>query len=470
MESIWKQDIDIPGRPPFEGHKSVQAAVIGAGLAGILTAYFLQQAGVEVVVLEAKRIGSGQTGNTTAKITSQHGLCYERLIRTIGRQNARAYAMANEDAIRSYEKVIGKERIACRFEHLPSYLYTTKDTNTGVLGREAKAAVSLGIAAQYVEGRHLLELPFQAAGAVRFDGQAQFHPLEFLRCLADKLEVYENSEVLSVNGHMISTEKGTLHAEHIIFATHYPFTNVPGFYFLRMHQERSYVLGLSGADKLSGMYISMDDGGLSLRSAEDVLLLGGGNHRTGKRISDDLLLRVEEAGRDRSVSMVKGGVGYSYLRMQARRYYPGTEIIAQWSAQDCMPHDGIPFIGRYSKLRPYWYVVTGFKKWGMTSSMVAARIISDAVLDRENPYERVFGPQRFFFRASVRKLLMDIGESAVGLTKGLFAPKGMRCPHMGCRLVWNPVEESWDCPCHGSRFAEDGKLIDNPAQIDLKRG
>ena len=468
MESIWKQDTSIPARPSFEGHRSVQAAVIGAGLAGILTAYFLQQAGIETVVLEAKRIGSGQTGSTTAKITSQHGLIYERLIKDTGRENACAYAMANEAAIRSYEKLIGRERISCRFERMPAYLYTTEEANIKVLKTEAYAAASLGISAQYLEGTELKELPFPTAGAVRFDGQAQFHPLKFVRHLADKLEVYENSEVLSVKKHMIVLEKGTVHAEHIIFAAHYPFTNVPGFYFLRMHQERSYVLGLAGTDKLSGMYISMDDGGLSLRSAGDLLLLGGGNHRTGKDIPDDLLLQVEDAGRGREAGTVKEGVGYSYLRMQARRYYPDAQAAAQWSAQDCMPHDDIPFIGRYSKFRPYWYVATGFKKWGMTSSMVAAQLICDTVLGRENPYGQVFCPQRFFFRAAIGNLLVDIRESVTGLTKGLFSPKSRRCPHMGCRLVWNPVEETWDCPCHGSRFAEDGKLIDDPAQTDLK--
>lgn len=245
-----------------------------------------------------------------------------------------------------------------------------------------------------------------------------------------------------------------IEADNIIFATHYPFLNVPGFYFLRQHQERSYVVALEGQevpDKLSGIYYSVDQGGLSLRSASGKLLLGGGSHRTGKKVCYCEM------------------TGFFYLREQAKKYYPDAMETAYWAAQDCMPHDGISFIGRYSLFRPYWYVATGFHKWGMTSSMVSAMVISDMICGEQNPYEEVFTPQRLLIRAGIKNFCVDVGESVAGLTKGLFGKKEMRCRHLGCHLTWNEEEQSWDCPCHGSRFDKEGKLIDNPAQKHLEK-
>lgn len=150
-------------------------------------------------------------------------------------------------------------------------------------------------------------------------------------------------------------------------------------------------------------------------------------------------------------------------------HYPDSKECAVWSAQDCMPHDGIPFIGKYSIFRPYWYVATGFHKWGMTSSMVSAVIISNQICGIPDFYEKAFKPQRLLVRAGIKNLLVDIGESVLGLSKGLFSKKERKCPHMGCRLEWNPQESTWECPCHGSRFSEEGTLRDNPAQKDLEK-
>lgn len=314
------------------------------------------------------------------------------------------------------------------------------------LKKEAIAARRLGIKASFVAGSEISELPFEVNGAVRFENQAQFHPLEFVKHLAKDMKIYENTKVIAVKGHEVYTDRGTITAENIVFATHYPFINVPGFYFLRQHQERSYVLALENKPELSGMYYSIDKKGLSLRSAGDILLLGGGGHRTGK-------ITCRE--------------GIRYLREMAQRYYPDSKECTVWSAQDCMPHDGIPFIGKYSIFRPYWYVATGFHKWGMTSAMVSAVIISNQISGIPDLYEKAFTPQRLLVRAGIKNLLIDIGESVLGLSKGLFSKKERKCPHMGCRVEWNPQESTWECPCHGSRFSEEGKLRDNPAQKDL---
>lgn len=448
MESIWKSTVTIPQREVLKDDITAEAAVIGAGMAGILTAYLLKEQGVRVVVLEADRIASGQTGNTTAKITSQHGLIYDRLLSKLGKKKAALYAMAHETAIAEYERIIRQKQIRCHFERLPAYLYSAHQRER--LKEEARAAETIGLPAAYLD---VTELPIESAGAVRFDRQAQFHPLEFIRDLSGDLEIFERTKVLSVKGNRVHTDKGDVEAEHIVIASHYPIINIPGLYFTRMHQERSYVVAYENVPKLAGMYYGIDEGSLSLRSYENMLLAGGGAHRTGKN---------EEGGK------------YDAIRRKVEQYFPAGKEIANWSAQDCMPHDGMAFIGSYSMLRPYWYVETGYQKWGMTSAMLSAMIVRDQVCGLENPYEKVFTPQRLHPSAAAGGFMQDMAVSVKELSKGLFAPadqegKVLRCPHMGCRLYWNEDEQSFDCPCHGSRFGKDGRLIDDPAQTDLTK-
>ncbi len=476
MKSIWKSEVKMSERTELSGNLQVQNVIIGAGMAGILTAWFLQQKGQEVIVVEAAQIASGQTGNTTAKITSQHALFYDRMIRLVGKEQACIYSAANEQAIQSFEQIIKEENIDCHFEKKSAYLYTCCKEGVEKLRRELEAVRMLGIEAVWIDedaqmisrnGRNdkegaklsdvrenlFRDLPFRVKAAICFPNQAQFHPLEFIKALAEELIIYEHTKVLSVKQNMVYTDKGHIEAENIIFATHYPITNIPGFYFLRQHQERSYALALANQAEMQGMYYGIDEGGLSFRSAGDFLLLGGGGHRTGKC----------------KCKQKKGELlGYSFLRKQAKLYYPDAEVAYAWSAQDCMPHDEIPFIGKYSVFRPHWYVATGFKKWGMTTSMIAAQVISDEICGTSDGKKNIFTPQRIHFRAGIKNLLIDIWESVTGLSKGLFASKERRCRHMGCKLDWNPEESSWECSCHGSGYYEDGRLKDNPAQMNLK--
>lgn len=477
MESIWCKTTERKERSPLSGDTSADIVIIGAGMAGILTAYLLKQKGKKVIVLEGDRIAGGQTKNTTAKITSQHGLIYDKLIHKYGFEKARLYARANEDAIKMYQQIIEEEHIPCDFERLPAFLYSTQNEQS--LRKEAEAAARLGISASFQER---VALPFSTVGAVRFENQAQFHPLKFIQGIEKELEVYEQTMVRSVRGHRIYTNRGTVTAKHIVFATHYPFPVIPGFYFVRQHQERSYIAAFSGTEKLDGMYYSIDKQGLSLRNEQELLLIGSGSHRTGKN---------ETGGK------------YDYIRKQAKKYFPNGKETAHWSAQDCITHDMLPFIGAYSIFRPYWYIETGFKKWGMTLSMVSAMIICNEICGISHPYGKLFSPWRWHPLASASKLAVDVGTSIKGLTAcyHLFACErennlerghggivrrgirrygcyrdeqgklhriSLRCPHMGCELLWNPDELSWDCPCHGSRFDYDGRLIDNPAQKDKK--
>lgn len=483
MESLWRKQTNILAsksstKHSISKHIHRDVIVVGAGMAGLLIAYYLKEQGKDVLVLEADKIASGQTERTTAKITSQHDLKYSQLIKKVGVKKARMYAQANEAAIREYEHLIEKKNIDCGFERVPSYLYTLQDE--GVLKKEAEAAYFLGIPAFFTRET---ELPFSVKGAVCFQNQAQFSPLEFVRCIASELEILEDTKVVSIRGSRVvvqdANESKVMTADKIVVATHYPILNLPGFYFLRQHQERSYVLALSECEKINGIYYGIDEGGLSFRQAGDVLLLGGNSHRTGKN---------EQGG------------AYDFLVQEAMQYFPNSKEETRWSAQDCMPHDGIPFIGKYSIFTPHIYVATGFQKWGMTSAMVAAMILRDELCEIKNPYAKVFSPQRINLYASIGNLLVDVGMSAKGLTKGLLhRPKSKanslskghggvvtmegqryacymdengeihkisaRCPHMGCELTWNPDEKSWDCPCHGSRFDIDGKLLDNPAKV-----
>lgn len=490
-ESVWSKTVRIPERKSLSGNCDTEVAVIGAGMAGILTAYLLKQEGKEVIVLEADRVGSGQTKNTTAKITSQHGLIYSKLIKNLGVESARLYAKANENAIAAYQKLVEEKQIECHFKRVPSYLYSVR--NRRALKKEAETAASFGVSAYFTEES---ELPFPIAGAVCFENQAQFHPLKFIEKIAEPLIIYEKTKVLSVNGHCIRTEQGRINAKHIVFATHYPITNIPGFYFLRQHQERSYVLALSGVKPIEGMYYSIDSEGLSVRMEGDELLLGGGGHRTGQG--------ADEKRSSKKVANKTKTEGYVPLKRAEEQYYPEAEETARWSAQDCLPHDDLPLIGGFSVYRPYWHVATGFKKWGMTASMLSAMIIRDRICGLENPYEKLFTPRRLHVKAGFRKFIKDVGISTKGLVKGAFhLPFGtenrlkpgqggivrmglrrygcyrdeqgilhrisVRCPHMGCELEWNHQDKTWDCPCHGSRFDYDGELIDNPAQTDAKK-
>lgn len=481
MESIWrKTEITSRKRDSLIGEIHTEAAVIGGGLSGILTAWFLQSQGVDTVVLEAETIGSGQTENTSAKITSQHNLIYDKLMRTMGTEQAGAYARASQQAIEDYETIIRQKKIDCFFERKPAYLYTRKnDSMKEALEREVRAAECLGIPALFTERpEQEQDLPFSITGAVRFDRQAQFHPLLFLNALAEELTIYEHTRVRSVKKGCLVTDQGKIRADHVIFAGHYPFLLRPGYYFMRMYQERSYCLALEGPKPLEAMYLGADPDGLSFRSFQNQMILGGGKHRTGEN---------------------PYGNKYAMLEQKAKEFWPQCKNTARWSAQDCMTLDGIPYIGQFSSNRPNWYVAAGFGKWGMTNAMVSARLISDAVLGKDMGEWKVFSPQRINLTGSASCLIKNTVQAAKGLGKRLFmrpknaldkletghggivtvqgkkvgAYKGedgrvylvsVTCPHLGCQLEWNPDEKTWDCPCHGSRFTYQGELLDGPAE------
>ena len=431
QNSIWTTTETLPRFPSLAGAAKTDVLIIGGGMAGLLCAYELKQAGVECLVIEADRIGSGVTAGTTAKITSQHGLCYRKLVKKFGPEAARAYWSAHQGALAHYRELA--ESIPCDFEKRDSFIYSLEDTS--VLDEELEALHAAGIPAELV---HRLELPMPTAGAVCFRDQAQFHPLKFLGAIAGELDIREQTRAYKIEKGRVWTNRGCIRAKKVIVATHFPIWNRWGMYFAKQYQSRSYVLALDGAAKVDGMYLDASGQGFSFRSAGNTLLLGGGGHRTGKE-----------------------SPGWKPLSDFAQAHYPGCREAGRWAAQDCMTLDGIPYIGPYSPRTPWLYVATGFNKWGMTGSMAAAQLLRDRILDRKNPDERMFDPGRSMLHP---QLGINVLESALHLLK----PTAPRCPHLGCALEWNPREYSWDCPCHGSRFDHTGKLLNDPATRDLK--
>ena len=431
LKSIWAET-NLPSFPPLQGDTRTQVLVIGGGMAGLLCAYRLRQAGVDTILLEAGRICGGVTQNTTAKITSQHGLIYHKLLQKLGREQAKLYLQANEQAVQDYHALC--KDIPCHFESQSAFAYSLRDRQ--MLEQEMHGLHRLGYPAILRED---LPLPFQTVGAVKFRRQAQFHPLEFAAHIARELPIHENSPVHAIEENTAITDKGKVTADKIIVATHFPFLNAHGSYFLKLYQHRSYVLALENTAFPGGMYIGEEENSPSLRLCGELLLLGGGGHRTGK----------------------KGG-NWKELSELAARAYPKATEVARWATQDCMSLDGVPYIGQYSKHTPHLFVATGFNKWGMTGSMVAANILTDMVLEKENPWAEVFSPSRSILKP---QLAINGAETMLNLLR----PTAPRCPHMGCALKWNAHERSWDCSCHGSRFAEDGKLLNNPAQKGLEQ-
>lgn len=431
MKSVWIETAKRPQFEPLRGEIKTDVLIVGGGMTGILCAYMLKQAGVDCVLIEASHICSGITKNTTAKITLQHGLIYDQMIRRFGEECARLYLKTQRDAMEQY-RVLSQAH-PCDYEELPSYVYSQKDPQK--LLREVAALERLGCQATYCDR---IALPISVAGGVRVDAQAQFHPLKFAFSIARDLPVYENTKLLELRADGAITEHGRIVSRAVILATHFPIFNRHGSYFLKLYQHRSYVTALESAPNFEGMYVDEAERGLSFRNYNGLLLLGGGGHRTGKQ----------------------GGT-WNELEQVRQLYFPRSKEICRWATQDCMTLDGIPYIGQYSARTPNLYVATGYNKWGMTSSMVAAMLLTEMICGRHPDAAEIFSPSRSILRP---QLAINAAESLIGL----LTPTAPRCPHLGCALKYNAQEHSWDCPCHGSRFSEDGELIDNPATGDKK--
>lgn len=429
MKSIWNESVKRPEFRRLEGDAKTDVLIIGGGMCGILCAYMLKKAGIDYILVEADKICGGVTNGTTAKVTYQHGLIYNKIASRYGLKNAYLYLESQKKAFDEIESIASE--VECDFETGNSFVYSVNDRR--IIEKEVNILNKIGCNAEFCQKT---ELPFEVAGAVKLKNQGQFNPLKFAYGLAKDLNIYENTKVIEIRPDAVITNSGKISAKKVIVATHFPFINKHGAYFVKMYQHRSYVLALKNATEIKGMYVDEAMDGLSFRGYKNLLLLGGGSHRTG----------------------MEGG-NWKELERIVEKYYPDAEETGRWATQDCMTLDGIPYIGYYSKSTPDFYAATGFNKWGMTSSMASAMLLTDMISGKKNIYGRVYLPSRSVLHP---QLAVNIFESV----KGLITPTTPRCPHLGCALKYNKQEHSWDCPCHGSRFEENGNLINNPANAD----
>ncbi len=431
MQSLWSKTCSLPSFPTLQKDTKCDVLIIGAGITGILTAYLLKEKGIDCIVCEKGSICGGTTKNTTAKITFQHGLIYNKLIKSVGFYKAQGYLNANIEAFNKLSDLCRKTE--CDFEVKDNYVYSLN--NKSKLEKELDAINKLGYKALFKED---LSLPIDTVGAVCFQNQAQFHPLKLLSFISKDLTIYENTHIKEMIDKTALTDNGKIYSENVIVTTHFPFINKHGLYPLKLYQNRSYVAAFDNAPDLNGMYIDESEKGFSFRNYKDTLLIGAGAHRTGKSTT-----------------------AWTEIETLAQKHYPTSKMLCQWAAQDCISLDYMPYIGAYSKSTQNLFVATGFCKWGMTGAMLSAMLLSDMLSGKINKYKEVFSPGRSMLHP---QLLLNGVES----TLNLLNPKPKRCPHLGCALKWNEHEHSWDCSCHGSRFSKEGKVLDGPANDDMK--
>ncbi len=430
MGSIWSKELlgsEDKGRRTLKGDIKTDVLIIGGGMAGVLTAYFLDRQGVEYTLVEGGRIGGGVTKNTTAKVTAQHGLIYANMVKKQGAEYARRYLTANLWAVERYAEMA--RVIDCDFERKPAYVYSLTDRKK--IEDEVIALNHIGYRAKLC---NTLTLPFEVKGAVSFSSQGQFNPIKFINGISKGLNIYEDTLVESVHSNTAITKNGVITANKIILATHFPMITIAGLYSLKLYQHRSYVIALENAQDVDGMYVDEAQNGMSFRNYKDLLLIGGGDHRTGEQ-----------------------GGNWRELRNYAKKHYPNATERFAWATQDCMSLDGIPYIGGLSNVYPDIYTATGFNKWGMTTSMVSAKLLCDMIVGNVNECETVFSPSRGIFTK-------QLGINAAKAVGNLLSIGGKRCTHLGCKLRWNSAEKTWDCPCHGSRYTDEGRVINNPAR------
>jgi glycine/D-amino acid oxidase-like deaminating enzyme/nitrite reductase/ring-hydroxylating ferredoxin subunit len=491
--SLWLDTTPETHFPTMGKDVTVDVAVIGGGIASISTAFLLKQSGVTVAVVEAGRVVESVTGNTTAKITSLHSLIYDYLISQFGEEGAHQYADAQQAAIEKIASLVEEHKISCDFRRTSAYTFTESEKDLDQIKAEVEAALRLGLPASYVA---TTPLPFPIKRAVKFGNQAQFHPRKYLLALVEKIpgdgsHVFEETRALDVEDGdpcRVTTSRGRITAKSVIITTHFPFHD-PNIYFAAMHPRRSLVLGCRlNTPVPEGMYISTGEDMHSFRSnpAEDggeIWMVGGEKFKTGQ-------------GGDTEER-------FKRLEQYARGRFDVRSIEYRWATQDNNTVDRVPYIGKLSTGSKNLYVATGFGGWGMTNSHVAAMILSDAVRVRENPWATLFDPSRFKPVTSAKDFVKEnLNVAKEFMADRLSTPelddldklpagggevvewKGEKaaiykdeqgtvhtvspvCTHMGCIVHWNNAEKSWDCPCHGSRFNFDGKVIQGPANEDL---
>lgn len=491
--SYWLDTTPETSYTPLSGEVEVDVAIVGGGMAGLSAAYFLTEAGKRVAVIERGRIATGVTGHTTAKLTSQHGLLYTDLISKLGEDRARQYAEANETAIAQVVRIAEAHHINCDIQRMPAYLYAVDAEGRKQLMEEAESATLANLHAEYTEH---VPLPFPVAAAVRFENQGIFHPRKYLLAVAEIVikngcHIFERTVAEEIvekeDGCTVTCSSGVVRARDVVIATNYPIKD-PKLFFARLTTRQSYVVAVRLEQKFPlAHFYSTEKNFHSLRphlagTDDEIVLVGGEYHPTGQESN--------VAAR------------YDALETWAREHLPVISVEYSWSTHDAESFDRVPMVGKLSMSSDHLYVATGFKGWGMTNCTAAGMLLRDEILGLENNWSKLYNPSRIKSFFSTEMLAYDVG-SVTTLIKGKLshlpkltedmAPGEARkaeidgekiavykdeeggchiisavCTHMGCIVNWNNAERTWDCPCHGSRFDIDGRVVHAPAVCNLK--
>ncbi|HKF15125.1 MAG TPA: FAD-dependent oxidoreductase [Gaiellaceae bacterium] len=494
--SFWIDTTPETAYPALADRVEVDVAVVGAGITGITAATLLKRAGKTVALLDSKRIVHGATGYTTAKVTSGHGASYSKIRKGFGEEGVRTYAQANEAALQRIAQFVEEDGIDCEFERRTNYVYAESEDEVAQLRQEAEVERKAGLAVELVDET---PLPFDVFAALKLENQAQFHPRKYLLALAETIpgdgsHVFEQTRVQDVkHGEPceVTTEHGSLHARDVVIATHLPILD-RGLFFAKAYPHRSYAVAamIGQAQDPQGMYINSGTPTRSIRTLRDgdrvFIQVGGNGHKTGDEQNTP--------------------ARYDQLERFLRQHWPGAgEIRYRWSTQDYMPHDYVPYVGRLRRGSDHIYVATGYSKWGMTNGTAAAMIVGDLIQGRDNPWAELFDSKRLVRRSGVGSFLKENMSAGIHFFVDRLAPADTSdvdrlkpgegaivrvrarktavyrdeegrlhamspvCQHLYCFVEWNRAERTWDCPCHGSRYAAEGTAIEGPTTKDLKR-
>lgn len=507
-QSYWTANTDIPQFPKLNADADADVVIVGAGMTGITAAYLLAKEGKRVILLEAGRALHGTTGHTTAKVTAQHDLIFDELLQHFGEENARLYYEANRDALQWMRQTVETEQISCDWTSDEACLYALSALNADKLHKESEAYRKLGIPGAM---KTTIHLPLPVIASLTMPEQARFDPLAYLSALLNRAvekgaQLFEHTPVMKVeegDSPVVVTEEGhRVTCRHVISASHFPFLDWKGFYFARLQAKRSYVLAVRVTQPYpGGMFLSVDEPKRSIRlvrnadGEEPLLLIGGEGHKAGQ---SECTIRHYEA-----------------LQTFAESMFDVKEIVYRWSTQDLETLDKLPYVGPFDARSRHILVATGYRKWGMTNSTAAAHHLTNIILDVKDRYQAIFSPSRLHADPDVKRFVVqnvDVAKHLIqgkldmalrkptgnfivgmrkpgelGLDEGGVVRIGARrvgayrdgdgtlhvvdttCTHLGCETNWNDADRTWDCPCHGSRYAYTGEVIEGPAKEPLAK-
>lgn len=423
--SIW--NIKTNEHKKLTNNITTDVLIIGGGVAGILCGYELKERKIENIIVEKDVIGQKSTVNSTAFVTFQNEILYQDIVNKFGFKKAKEYITINQKAINKYKELAKKYDFD--FKETYNVIYTNKDKN--VIIKEKEVLNRLGV---YCELIDTLPINLPILIGLKVNNQGLLHPLKLINELSKELTIYENSEVIKVKKNKAYLKNGvTITFNKVIIATHFPFINKVGSYYMKMHQRRSYVVSFKHND-FEGSYTNIDNNGYYFRTYNNHLIIGG-NDRDNKEKCEN------------------------YFYMQIKEVFKDITITNKWSNQDCITLDYIPYIGKYDVFHDNYYVITGFNMWGFTWAMAGAIIIADMI--ENNKVYMLTNPQRNILH---KQLFLNLTT----YLKNILSLKTPKCPHLKSKLNYNILERTYECPCHGSRFKENGVLLDGPATKDIE--